>query len=385
MENEEEYKRTEGIEARKSERKKKIFLCVLIGLGAIFSITTVIQAMADSEGTRQVSQGQELEFVYPTEGMTFYANEPITVQVATPPAKVFQNVRIKYPGKFVSEGEKTNPPYEFDVYLPLQVGPQKIIAKGEDENGEWFTAEVTVNLIPRPLLEGVTITQLRVIPTQISFNHIPQYENFTVRGVFSNKLIEQEITAPIFGTTYQVKSGGESVVSVSPKGNVLAKGVGQTVILVSNNGKTVEVPVTVESINSPPVIEPLADITMQAGEVVEVPVKAADADGDSITIEAFYVPAFGQFTDNGNGTGLLRFAPTSTDREYKAIIVDATDNGPLKLQATEEFLLTVAAPGTSISDQDSDGVPDANDNCPAIQNADQANNDVSSLRTVCDD
>ena len=76
---------------------------------------------------------------------------------------------------------------------------------------------------------------------------------------------------------------------------------------------SVTVPITVLNVNHPPVVTPIANITLTAGQPFDQPVQATDPDGNPLTlsvkngIAGFPLPGFVTFTDNGDGTGVLHF------------------------------------------------------------------------------
>src|SRR5262249_22090765 len=72
---------------------------------------------------------------------------------------------------------------------------------------------------------------------------------------------------------------------------------------------TVAVPITVLSTNRPPVVDPIPNQTVERDAVLDVPVHAADPDGDPLVLTAQALPRFATLTDHGDGTGTLHFAP----------------------------------------------------------------------------
>ena len=62
-----------------------------------------------------------------------------------------------------------------------------------------------------------------------------------------------------------------------------------------------------------PFIAIIPQQVLDAETVRQVPVKAGDADGDALTLEAFNLPPFVSFTDNGDGTGVFNLAPQLSD------------------------------------------------------------------------
>ncbi|MCP4967960.1 MAG: hypothetical protein GY926_22335, partial [bacterium] len=96
---------------------------------------------------------------------------------------------------------------------------------------------------------------------------------------------------------------------------------------------TETVTIEVLELNRGPELAELGNVQVSRGEVLEIPVSAADPEGDPITLDArneqpgFPLPDFITFTDNGNGTGVLRLAPGVGDRGEHPIQVYAYDDG----------------------------------------------------------
>ncbi len=116
----------------------------------------------------------------------------------------------------------------------------------------------------------------------------------------------------------------------------------------------VSIPITVRNVNRPPQITPVGNLTLSRGQVLDVPVKVVDPDGDPVTLTATNAltnqpfPRFGTFTDNGDGTGVFHFAPGTGDRGNYSITLTATDNGDgdgsgAVLSANDTFVVTVVS------------------------------------------
>lgn len=79
--------------------------------------------------------------------------------------------------------------------------------------------------------------------------------------------------------------------------------------------------------NQRPFIQIIDDESLMAGTRLGVPVLAKDPDGDSVVLEAFNMPSFVSFQDNGNGTGVFMMAPRVTDvGTYYKVRVRVTDS-----------------------------------------------------------
>ncbi len=93
-------------------------------------------------------------------------------------------------------------------------------------------------------------------------------------------------------------------------------------------------------LNSPQLVQ-IADQNMSELHTLIVDVAATDADEDPITLSVEGLPAFGTFTDNGDGTGSLEFAPQLGDAGDYPLTVVASD--PCAIPAAESFTLSVSA------------------------------------------
>jgi hypothetical protein len=117
----------------------------------------------------------------------------------------------------------------------------------------------------------------------------------------------------------------------------------------------VTIPITVRDVNLPPQITAINNVSINRGQVLDVPVTVTDADGDALQLTAINAltnmpfPRFATFTDNGNGTGVFHFAPGAGDRGNYSITLQARDSGDglgpaAVLTATYTFTVTVVSP-----------------------------------------
>ncbi len=112
---------------------------------------------------------------------------------------------------------------------------------------------------------------------------------------------------------------------------------------------TITVPIEVLNINGGPVLSDLANVTVTKDTVVDIPISATDPEGDPIIFTAelespgFPLPDFMTLINNGDGTGLLRVAPTTGHRGSWPIILHATDdgNGGISDPLSDSFLFVV--------------------------------------------
>ena len=79
--------------------------------------------------------------------------------------------------------------------------------------------------------------------------------------------------------------------------------------------------------NRAPVLAFINNQSVKVDSIKLVNISASDDPGNMISLTANGLPAFATLTDNGNGTGTLRFAPNSTQKGlYNNITITATDN-----------------------------------------------------------
>ena len=118
-------------------------------------------------------------------------------------------------------------------------------------------------------------------------------------------------------------------------------------VMATDNGTpslsgTVSFTLTVNNINRTPSLTSIPDSLMNEGDTLNVAVTSTDPDGDNITLTVNNLPSFGTFSNNGDGTGSLRFAPGFDNAGvYSNLRVIAKDNGSPSLSDTVTFTLTV--------------------------------------------
>ena len=111
---------------------------------------------------------------------------------------------------------------------------------------------------------------------------------------------------------------------------------------------TTIVPIKVVNPNHLPVITPIANYAIHRGDIVDIPVVATDADGNSLTLSAagltgYNLPDFATFIDNGNGTGIIRLKPDkNTDAGNYTFNLTATENRSIALgEANSSTISTI--------------------------------------------
>ncbi|MCU0485317.1 MAG: DUF5010 domain-containing protein [Anaerolineales bacterium] len=95
--------------------------------------------------------------------------------------------------------------------------------------------------------------------------------------------------------------------------------------------------------NQAPDLAELDDEEMLVGQEIEIPVSTTDPDGDSILLTLDRNIAFNKLIDNGDGTGILRLAPTLSDarRCPYPIRIISTDTGSPALADSISLQVTI--------------------------------------------
>lgn len=80
-----------------------------------------------------------------------------------------------------------------------------------------------------------------------------------------------------------------------------------------------------KTINSIPVLSPIAHQYMRYGTTLQVNVNATDADPEALTINTSNLPSFATYTSTGNGTGYITFNNPATQAVYTGITITVND------------------------------------------------------------
>jgi hypothetical protein len=100
--------------------------------------------------------------------------------------------------------------------------------------------------------------------------------------------------------------------------------------------------------NRAPELAPIGDQTVLEGATLVVALSATDPDGDALGFSATDLPDFGTLTDDGDGTGSIRFEPETGDAGSYDITVTVTDDGIPAKTDSETFTLTVLDAGVIV-------------------------------------
>jgi len=103
--------------------------------------------------------------------------------------------------------------------------------------------------------------------------------------------------------------------------------------------KSFTLTVTGSTTELPPVLAPISNLTVNESIALSVTVSAIDGNGQAITLSASGIPTGATFTDNGDGTGRLRWTPGFADAGVYTVTVTAEDT--TNATATQTFTITV--------------------------------------------
>jgi hypothetical protein len=93
--------------------------------------------------------------------------------------------------------------------------------------------------------------------------------------------------------------------------------------------------------NPPPVLDPVGDQTVTAGEVLSFAVSASDDDGTTPLLSATGLPSGATFADHGDGTGSFHWPTSASDLGAYDITFTATDASDPALKDSETVTVSV--------------------------------------------
>lgn len=178
---------------------------------------------------------QEVKITSPLEGSTILGGESVTIIVEASNIINFKSLTIACP-----LGIKTfsTSPFKWDIAVPEdKIGSFSIGVVGEDLKGEFFYDETTLIVKSQVPLESISVS-----PQEIYFRFPEEKVQIGVLGIYSNGKTAY-ISPSGMGTDFV--SSDTSVAIVDENGLVTAKGNGNCKISISNNGKSVVIPVEV--------------------------------------------------------------------------------------------------------------------------------------------
>jgi hypothetical protein len=93
--------------------------------------------------------------------------------------------------------------------------------------------------------------------------------------------------------------------------------------------------------NRPPVLAPIGDRRVRAGDLLVVAIRATDPDGDALAFSARDLPPGASFADQGGGSAELRWTPGADQVGAFPVVVAVADAGVPGEAASESFTLRV--------------------------------------------
>ncbi len=99
------------------------------------------------------------------------------------------------------------------------------------------------------------------------------------------------------------------------------------------------VPITVSNVNQAPVLDPIGDRQVERGSSMNIFVTGFDPDGDAVSFTQSGLPAWGSFTDYGDGSASLGLAPPANMAPGTVSMTVHLSDG--NLTSSETFSITV--------------------------------------------
>ncbi|MCM8597201.1 MAG: putative Ig domain-containing protein, partial [Candidatus Accumulibacter sp.] len=144
--------------------------------------------------------------------------------------------------------------------------------------------------------------------------------SYRISGLPQGAVFDAETLEIVWTPGYDQAGSYQVVVTATDDGDNADPAVSQWVL-----------PIVVHDARRAPQIGAIANAIVDAGEVIDIPVSASDADGNPVELGVDGLPAFGSFhplaaADPAHAEGMLHFAPGAGDRGDYTITVDANDD-----------------------------------------------------------
>jgi hypothetical protein len=98
--------------------------------------------------------------------------------------------------------------------------------------------------------------------------------------------------------------------------------------------------------NTAPVLNPIADRTLERGSTASMLATGFDDDGDALSFRAQGMPSFGSLTDNGDGSASLVFTPGATAPLGASTITGFLSDGTAEVSTSFQLAVTSSASQT---------------------------------------
>ncbi len=259
----------------------------------------------DSIGPKSVVEGDTLSFTVTSHDIDY---DPVTLQAFNLPENA----------QFADNGDGTG---DF-TFIPtyIQAGSYQVLFTASDTSladSEWVTINVIEagNQPPQifvpdtqwvnegdSLLFQVTATDPENDPLVLTAAPLPTNATFTDNGDGTGD----------FAFYPDYHQAGEYIVNFTVQDTSLA-----------DSGAVV---IEVIDVDLPPELDPIMTQTVQEGETLIVNVHAVDPDSDAITLSIFPLRPYMSFVDNGDGTGVLTFAPDYSQAGLYPTYIYASDS-----------------------------------------------------------
>ena len=205
-----------------------------------YSRTTAASATMLSQRLAQppirMAAGTGVQITSLANGSTVAPEQTVTVTVQPDTSLALNAMMLISPGDVQ---ELTAAPWQFSVVIPQQaVGPFQIAVVGKDDGGNFYTAEITLNVTP-----AVELRLLGVTPANVELTEADLQQSLVVQGLYQDDST-RDLTATATGTTYQ--SSDDSIVTVDAHGLLTAQGNGTTTVTATNGEVSAYVTVRVE-------------------------------------------------------------------------------------------------------------------------------------------
>ena len=101
--------------------------------------------------------------------------------------------------------------------------------------------------------------------------------------------------------------------------------------------------ITVGDVNRGPLLDRIADQSVEAGQGLEVELRAGDPDGDAVEFGHAGLPGTAVLVDRGDGSALFSWTPSIEDTGSVSVTIAVTDSGSPMASASQQFTIAVGA------------------------------------------